>query len=626
MGFTSVAIQFTAIDLLSRVVDRVKGRMSSLASANQDVQQSFDRMANSAKYAGYAGVATIALANGLRPAVTAAGNLQEAMLRVKGNLAGSAKDAADLQQQLAQVKSNAITISAEAPFSAEDVVNIQNSLLKAGVPLADISGKAGAAFAATALASLSGEAPEMIGNALAKIGGQFKLQGGQFGEIADWLVRVDDASATDIPTIIQGMTMAGSQANSLRISAKDTVTTLGALSNLTDRAGSSLDNMLKAMVPKTREQMKLLKKYKLDFFVEGRFVGMEAATDQLREKFGKIKDDEERDSTLQTIFGDEGGRAAKELINAAKGYREIQAGAEESLSAAQKLTIWGEGFNASLKKLGGTVKSTLAAYFEPALAPLAAITNKVNELTSKLGELAQKRPSVAKAVGWSALGAVGVGGLATVGLGARAMLNGKKFLSGVGGLKGLLGSAGSATAGIAKGMAVEAATGVQAVFVTNWPDGIGGGVLSKVTPEDSLLKKAGGKAAGWVDKVPSFLPKSMLAKLATMGNTGATLAGGVGAAGVGTAALALAISGAVGLAVGAAANKYLINGTEIGSEVGDKIGEWTNRLAALFGNEESKRAIEMNIQIDQHGRVVTETNDMQTKVETKVNKLNRGKF
>jgi TP901 family phage tail tape measure protein len=609
MSVTSVAIQFTIIDLLSRGVDRIKKRMEGLARSNKEVQNSFDAMARSAKYAAIAGVSTREMYRGLKPGVAAAGDMQEALLRVKGNLAGGVADAKELARQLREVKRNAITISAEAPFSAEDVVNIQNALLKAGVPLMDISGKAGAAFAATALSALSGEAPEAVGDALARIGSQFDLRGGQYGDLADWIVRVDDASATSVPELIQGLRMAGSNAQALGVSAKDSITALGALAPLGERAGSSFNNMLIGMVGVGAEQQRLLKRFKLNFFEDGKFVGLDKATAILKEKFGSIEDDQVRLLLLTKIFGEEGARAANTLISAGKGFGEIQREAAGALGLQDKLSIWAEGFNASMKKLSGTTRSTLATLFDPMLYPLTKIADLANAAIGRIGELAEEYRKLTVAGNVMAGGAVVAGGLATVGLAGAALWYGRKLLKGVGGVKGLFGSAASATAGIAAGKAVEAATGVTPVFVTNWPaGGLGGGTAADIAAGAAgggLLGKAGALAkGGW----------KSLAGLATAAT--ATVGG------------QFALAGAAGYGMGMGINR--IGGDLRGKQnllddtaLGDKIGELLNGIAALFGNEESKRAIEINMAIDQQGRVTTQSNDMKT--STNVN-LKRGSF
>jgi len=590
MTITSVAIQFTIIDLLSRGVDAIKGRMKSLATANKDVQQSFDRMAQAGKIAAGSLVATSAMASALQPAVMSAASLQEAMLKVKAQLAGSASDAKDLNKQLATVKSTAIEVSANAPFSAEDVVGIQNSLLKAGLKLQDVAGKSGAAFAATILASLSGMAPEEVGNALANLGTQFKLSGGDYGKLADWLVRVDDAAATSVPMLVEGLKMSGSNAAALKISVQDSVTSLGALSALGERAGSSFNNFLIGVLGMSSEQRKYMKHYKIDLFENGRFIGMDQATDQLRERFGNIKDDQKRLLALMKIFGEEGGRAANEFIGASKGFKEIRKDAESSLSAAQKMAIWAEGFNASLKKLAGTAKSAMAELFQPALAPLTAITDKVNELSAALGGMAQEHEGISKAASWGSLGAVGAGTLAAAGAGAAALYYGRKTVKGLGGFGKMFGGAASAAAGIATGKAVEAATGVQPVFVTNWPAGGLGGSAADI---------AAGAAGG-------NLFKKLLPALGLAGKFGAYGAGGF-----------LAGKYIFNPLLGKASEK--ISGGKYGGE-----GWLGEMLYDVIHGREVKNEIQLNVAIDERGRVTTKSNDMNTKANVKP--LKRGEF
>lgn len=108
-----------------------------------------------------------------------------------------------------------------------------------------------------------------------------------------------------------------------------------------------------------------------------------------------------------------------------------------------------------------------------------------------------------------------------------------------------------------------------------------------------------------------------LDKLASLGGLGATLAGGVGSASAAAIGGTVVAGAGLGYGAGTLANKYLIDGTAFG----DMIGEGLNRIAAALGSEESKRAIELHLAIDQQGRVESRTNDMNTNVS-----LNRGKF
>lgn len=159
----------------------------------------------------------------------------------------------------------------------------------------------------------------------------------------------------------------------------------------------------------------------------------------------------------------------------------------------------------------------------------------------------------------------------------------KKYLKGFGGT----------VAGIAEGKAVEAATGVAPVFVTNWPDGgIGGlgGAASKNTAE-TLAQGVGG--------------------LKTL------LAGGIGAAGLGTTAgLGILAAGggyAIGSGLNAAIDKFLGSKGSLGDILFDILNG-----PGFFSRSPVQNNI--NIQIDKEGRVFQEAD-----ADTRIN-IARGDF
>jgi TP901 family phage tail tape measure protein len=579
----NLAIQITAIDMLSSVVERVKGRVLSLGSSAGKVKQDFEEMTTGITRGLKAiAVGAYALQKTL-PGIQTAANMQEAMLKVKSNLVSSAKDAADLDRSMKSVKSSAIAISANAPFSAEQVVNIEAALLKAGVAMGNVVGQKGAAWAATALATVSGEAPEMIGDSLARIGDMFKFKGDQYGQFADWIARVDDASSSSVPELVYGLRLAGSSAAALKISANDTVTALGALAPLGDRAGSSLSNFYIAVAAKRKE----LIAGNIRLFENGQFVGMGRAIDILKEKFGAIKDDQRRLGQLIKIFGEEGGRAANQFINSEKGFRGLNAEAQKAADLGKKLSIWGEGFNAAMKKLGGTAKTTLASLFDPLLAPLRSVLDLLNTVTSKVGEFAEKHKALSGMASGGALAVAGGAGLYGLYSLAKGGMAGARVLKGIGGIKGLLKGFGGTAAGIAEGKAIEAATGVTPVFVTNWPGNMSGG--GAVQTAADLAGKG-----GWLAKIAKSAPMLLGGKLA--------LAGGAGyAAGTG-----------INMMLGGISN-WATDGKYGGSGwLGDMVFDW------LHG-EGVKNTI--NITVDKDGRVIANSDNMSTTVNAK-----RGKF
>lgn len=156
-----------------------------------------------------------------------------------------------------------------------------------------------------------------------------------------------------------------------------------------------------------------------------------------------------------------------------------------------------------------------------------------------------------------------LGGSAALALGTlvTARFGGKLFSA-------LAGKVGGLGAGVATGKALEQATGIQPVFVVNWPTSMGG--LGVDIP--------GGKAA---EAVKEAVKKGggTLGRIARAGKS-AGLVGAAGAAGYGAGTL-------------------LYDHAIAGTTVGDKIGEGVAKVLAFFGNEDAKRAVAMTEKLQQ---------------------------
>jgi TP901 family phage tail tape measure protein len=203
----------------------------------------------------------------------------------------------------------------------------------------------------------------------------FGLQKEQYGELADTLVRVDDAAATSIPKLVYGLQGAGFTARALGENAKSTAITLAMLSPLGEMAGTSLNRMLENTTGKTPKAQKAMiqlglatekaGKFSSKFYENGKFIGIARSLDMIREKLKAVKDDGQRIHLAEVIFGEEGGRAAQAALLAGKGYKEIAAAAEDSYSQMQKLDILMGGMNAQADRFKNSWQSLLAEVFDP---------------------------------------------------------------------------------------------------------------------------------------------------------------------------------------------------------------------------------------------------------------------
>lgn len=248
----------------------------------------------------------------------------------------------------------------------------------------------------------------------------------------------------------------------------------------------------------------------------------------------------QKSNALKKLFGEQGMPVALALLNEGKGsFAEISRAMEASISLQEKLRVSMEGFNKQLQSLRGTTRSLIAGLFLPALAPLTALLAKTNDWLTALGKAEQKNESIGKAVSGVSFGALGAGAAVSALAGGAALYYGRKALTGVGGIKGLFGSAASATAGIATGKAVEAAAGVTLVFVTNWPAGFGAGSALAETAAGGLAAK-GKSVLSWLAGNISSLAKTTLP---------------------------VAIAGTAGYGAGTLLNNYLLQGTEFQEKI-----------------------------------------------------------
>ena len=183
---------------------------------------------------------------------------------------------------------------------------------------------------------------------------------------------------------------------------------------------------------------------------------------------------------------------------------------------------------------------------------------------------------------------LGAAGLAAGGYGA--------YRYGPKALRGVLGKAGGLGAGVATGMALEAATGVQPVYVVNMPSGFGGGPDINISRgSKGKLPGTGGIAGEWIPRGSQGgrLPGKTVPRLPGTGPLGLPAPAAAGVAGAGTLATAatwtggIAVAGGLGYGAGTLINDYLIDGTE----VGDAIGRTVAMVLAGFGNDRAEQAL-----------------------------------
>jgi len=302
------------------------------------------------------------------------------------------------------------------------------------------------------------------------------------------------------------------------------------------------------------------------FFDKGQRRDAFAVLDDIREQYKTLTTDKQRADFIQQAFG----KTDQDTI---KGLRTLLAG--DSLDKVRQFSreIGGAGgtlkrdFNEATRNLfdqTGRLKNALSDAAEAFTIPLnKGITAAIKKLLDKKEE-----------GGWDLSGSqIAGGGAAALGAGYLAYRFGGKAL------KGVLGKLGGTAAGIAEGKAIEAATGVTPVFVTNWPGNLSGG--GAVQTAAALAGKG-----GWLAKIAKSVPMLIGGKLA--------------------------LAGAAGFAIGEGIN--MMAGDQKGW-LGDMVYDW------LHPEEKTEVKNTINITVDKDGRVIANSDNMNTTVNAK-----RGKF
>ena len=509
MSTMTLMMQFVLADLASAGAKRIADSIRGAGKAGQAAAAEFDKMGERIA----AGVKAAALASELKaalvdPGVAAAAEIDAALRRLQVELdAGPAEQIAD---ELARARAEADRIQASTRFGSTDVLEIVTGLKKSGFKMSDILGQGAgaeaAAFLATADTSLS---PERASGGVALLATKFGLAGDQLVNAADLLVRYGSAANTDAGQLIDALGNLNG-AGELGLTPQDTLALLGALAN-TGKGGGEGGTAAGAFLRQLVQLEKNTGGRLSAFNKQGQFKGLDAIAAELHDATGKMTE-EKRQRFAQQVFGDEGKAAFFALLKSGdKSLEAVNAAASAATGLADRVDVIAGGLDASVASLQGTMQSTLATLFQPAVDPLARGAQALNSAAADLGAAAAENPDIARGVTGVALGSVAAAGAVAAAQVARGGWSGLK------GLRALGGGLGGVAGGIGAGKVAEEVAGVTPVYVVNWPATLG---LGGAADAAGAAGKAGGLAG----------------KLGKAGVVGGLLAGGItGGIGLGNA-------------------------------------------------------------------------------------------
>ncbi len=607
----SVAIKFSLINEASKAIAAIGRQLKALSAQDKKTMNDHANMMRSFKVAAVAAVGTAVLYKGTKAAVRGAGDLQEAFIGVRAELMEVDKSAAQINSTMKSLKATAFGVQGKTPFDMSQMMRLEKELIKAGATVEDIAGKTGFAAAAAFLGVYENIDPLRAGEAMISMAVPFKIAGKDAMMLADDISRSAAASVISADDILETAKMATSALGPLGRGHKEFLT-MAAMLGQVGIKGSLAGTSMARFYTNASKQKGLRT-------TNGDLLEMDQLISRLRERFGTTSAEEmkvfaeagddvdllmkklkkmgkaERLVQLTDMFDVRGARVAVALLNDGVGsYEDMVEAQARSASLQDKLAEKMKGFNASMTALKGDFSSTINNLFQPALTPLTALVKKVDEFVYKLGEASLKGDSLGKAVSAMSLGGIAAGGTITAGAGAAGLYYMRRLVKGAGGWKGLMAKGAGVAGGVAAGKAVEAATGVKPVFVTNWPAGFGG--------VSSALKSTGGAAAA------AALGSKMRAAAGLR-------AGGKGLLGLAGKARMLLNPYTAAVAAGTGLGHAFYNKTETGKDWGDYLGEKIDMMFnPQFYADKNSNKVNITINVDRDGNIIAETDDLNTEL------------
>ncbi|UNY40601.1 tape measure protein [Bacillus phage vB_BauS_KLEB27-1] len=311
------------------------------------------------------------------------GLVQKAALAVGGavvvGIGASAKAAANFEQQMSAVKAVsgatagemktltdlAIKLGESTSFSATETAQATEELVKAGVTTKDIinGGLAGALDLAAAGNLNLADAAEIASTAL----NAFKADSLSVSKAADILAGAANASATDVGEMKFGLAQVSAVASGIGMSFKDTATALAVFAQNGIKgsdAGTSLKTMLSRLEPQTKQQREEMMELGIitsdgtnKFFDQAGSLKDLATISGILQNAFKGLTDQQRQSSLQTLFGSDAVRAGTVFYKeGAKGVEDMAA-AMSKVTAAEVSKVKLDNFLGSVEELSGAVET-----------------------------------------------------------------------------------------------------------------------------------------------------------------------------------------------------------------------------------------------------------------------------
>ena len=347
------------------------------ATANTASTAVGTRLAGAAKMG--AAAVGVGLVYGLGKAVAAGANFEKQMDSV-----GAVADANT--KQMKRLEKQALSLGQKTQYSAQEVAQAQEALVKGGLKLKDVLG--GALPASLSLAAAGqmelADASATTVNAMKLFG----LEGNKAMQVADMLATAANKTTADVSDFAMALQQGGSAAKAAGYDLNDTITILEALAEVgikNSDAGTSMKTAFLQLLAPTSKQAELAKKLNLEFVDQnGNLKDAAALSKELHGALDGMTKSQQA-ANLKLLAGTDGFRTLNALLaESPNQFRELtKANAENGTAndiAKQKM----DNLAGSVEQLKGALE-TLAIKVSAAINP--ALRDAVDWLTQAVTDI-----------------------------------------------------------------------------------------------------------------------------------------------------------------------------------------------------------------------------------------------
>lgn len=371
--------------VVSQYRNAMRGAAKDTADLDKQVKQSTDKTNQSLRTLGTGLiVGGGALLAGFGAAVSASARFEKQMSGVKAVANATAGE-------MKQLSDAALKAGADTVFSASDAAKAESELAKAGISVKDILG--GALVGSLSLAAAGQLDLADAATVSAQAMNVFKLKGSDVGHIADVLAAAANKSAADVKTLGDGLRQGGLVAAQTGLSLEETTGALAAFADnalVGSDAGTSLKTMLQRLTPQSAEAQKAMDDLGISAYdSQGRFIGLAKFAGSLRKGLSGLTD-QQKNSTLATIFGSDAVRAASILYDQGeKGIQDYVDSVNDQGAAARMAATQMDNLSGDVEALKGSLETNLIRSGSGANKVLREMTQAATGVVNAFGRLPQ---------------------------------------------------------------------------------------------------------------------------------------------------------------------------------------------------------------------------------------------